>query len=401
MKAKTFNFPKLINAVATYFKKDSNGYFRYGEKDAFPNELITDVNASGTAKSCIIRLDQFTQADGFVNKEVAKKKANPKQSFDDFLSELSLNVVYSKCVSFRVFYNNKGEESRLYATPFTELRKKDALFIWNEMLGTRDYRKTDDKELIEYDPEELPGSRLQRVNDQISKYGKQIGDLVYVFKKNLTHPQYPIPDYYSDGGINDIRSDAALARVDNKNISKGFRTPIIISTGPIDNLSEDEKGKTEQDYFNDSLEKFVGEDAAPILHLYASTQEEMAKVTTIPIADIINSTTAKREDIAKAVCRHFSVPPPIIGIATPGELGNNQQLVNQIKFMGLTVNNNQRMITNALNIVFPGKDFTISTLKLIDLIPPEVMAILTEQEKRDLYDLPQKPVPNEAPQVGI
>lgn len=402
MKVKSFKFPTFIQNAVAIFRKDSSGTFRYGEKDNFPNELIEDITSSGTAKSCVVRLKQFTRADGFKDVILSKGKANTKQTWDALLGELAQNVVYSKSVIFRVFYSNLGEPSRIYAVPFNQIRRKEGFYIWNENFGLKTgYRAKDDKILQEYNPEEEAAIRVERVQKQIDDYGRQIGDIVYFFEKSIAFPEYPIPDYYSEGAINDIKTDAALSRVDLNNIKKGWRTPIVISTGPVDDVNKDENGKTAQDYLDSTLMQFVGEDAASLLHLKASTGEELAKITVLPLAEVINATTAKRDDIAKAVCRHFNVPPPLIGIAAPGELGNNQQLINQIKFMGITVIELQSFITSALNIVWPDKDFTISTLKLIDILPPEILAILTEEEKRQLYDLPVKPVANEATKVGI
>ncbi|HYH14013.1 MAG TPA: hypothetical protein VD794_02265 [Flavisolibacter sp.] len=390
----------LQNAIAR-ITKDRDGYFRFGANDKFPNELIDDILSSGTAKSCLVRLSQFIQADGLVDRELSKKHANPKQTFDGLIGDLAKITATYSCVSFRVLYDNMGQPARFYSTPLTELRKRGEYFLYNTQFGTRDYKQTDNKIIHEFNPGESSQSRLKRIDFQIREYGKQIGDLVFSYKKGIgaLSDAYPIPDYYSESAINDIRSDAAIARLENRNIIKGFRTPVIISTGPIDNVQKDDDGKTAFDYFEDVIMSYTGEEAASVIHLEAESKEQMAQITTIPIAEIIDATEKATERIGKKVCRHFNVAPPLVGFSTPGQLGNNQELKNHIKLMNMSVIGYQQMITEALSYVVPNVDWSLTTLKVFDFLPQEAINILTEEEIREMYEL--KPRENEATEVGV
>ncbi len=372
------------NAVA-FIRKDSNGYFRFGEDDNLPNKIAHDVNNSGTARACITKLEQFIQGDGLVDKTLSQTPANHEQSMDDLIGDLAMNVSYFKGVSYRVLVDNSGQPARWFACPTQQLRRKGDGFYWNILMGEYNFNRAENKYLHPFNPLDSPQTRLERVQKQINSYGEQVGELVYFYRRGIGRYAgvYPIPDYYS--GIEDIVSDAAISSLERRNITKGFRTPVIVSTGLIDDNNEDEFKKTDKDYFNESIQKFCGEDAASVLHLEGASGEENPKVTTIPIADILDATDKATDRVGRKVCRHFTVPPILVGFTTAGQLGNNQELVNTIALFNLTVNNYQRMIANALKMTMPGKDFTIKNLDLFKLIPPEVLAVLTPDEIREIY----------------
>lgn len=393
MKGRVFKIVSswVKNAVA-FIQKDSNGYFRFGEDDRLPNRIAYAVNDSGTARACITKLEQFIQGDGFIDKTLSATPANHEQNFDDLLADLAMGVAYFKDVTYRVLFDNSGQPAVWLSVPSQQIRRKGGGFVWNVLMGEDGYTRSNDKFLKPFDPKESPQERLGRIQKQINSYGEQVGDLVYFYKKTIGRygDIYPIPDYYS--GIADIRSDAAISELENRNITKGFRTPVIVSTGPIDDLTQDEGGKTDQDYFDDSIQKFCGEDAASVLHLKGATGETPPKVTTIPIADILDATEKATDRVGRKVCRHMTVPPVLVGFSTSGQLGNNQELVNTMKLFNMTVNNYQRMIANALSLTLPGKDFTIKSLNLFNYIPDSVLALLSPDEVREIYELPKPEV---------
>jgi len=354
----------IQNALA-YITRDSRNYYKFGEGDSLPNGMVRSVNDSGTARACITKLTQFTQANGLVDGALGEERANAQQSFNSLISELSMIVAYFKCSTFRVLFDNDGAPARAYAVPTQTLRRVGSTkFIYNELMGEPHRVQSRDKHLQHYDPREPVQARLARVATQIEKYGEQFGDIVYHFRKGvgLYHDIYPVPDYYS--GIEDIESDAGISRLELRNIQKGWRTPIIVSTGPIDNQVQDDHGRTELDKFNESMRKFAGEDAAYALHLYGADDKTKPTVTTIDIAEILDQTEKATERIGRKVCRHFGVPPILVGFATAGQLGNVQELENTLDLFKMTVIESQDLIKESLRYVFPAKNWDLSTLNL-------------------------------------
>lgn len=214
---------QIQNTIA-YIVREPKGYYKFGEDDNLLNQIVDIVNDSGTARSCITKLTQFTQANGLVDASLGASPANKLQTYNSVISDFALLTSYFKAVAYRVLYNNAGEPTYIYPIMLPTLRRVGrGYFLYNEYYGVKNYyRKTDDKYLQFYDPKESSQSRLARVNLQMQKYGEQFGDIVYHFKKGvgLHHDLYPVPDYYA--GIDDIQSDAGISRLELRNIKKGM-----------------------------------------------------------------------------------------------------------------------------------------------------------------------------------
>lgn len=361
-------FTQALNVVQNALAritKQHDSYYRFGENDCLPNEIIRIVNDSGAARSCVSKLAQFIQGNGLVDQALGKLPANPDQSFNAAISDMSLIVSYLKCVSFRVVFDNGGSPVRMYPVPTQKLRRKGRLqFRYNDLMGEKHYRTNEDKILRAYDPKESAQERLKRIAWQIEEYGEQWGDIIYHFKKGvgLNADVYSLPDYYA--GIDDLESDAGISRLEKRNIQKGWRTPIIVSTGPIDKIVEDDNGKTEYDKFAANMKRFAGEDAAYALHIEGATNEAKPTVTTIDIADILDQTDKATDRVGRKVCRHMGVPPVLVGFATAGQLGNTQELINSMDLFKLSVIESQDLIKEALKIVWPDKNWELSKLTL-------------------------------------
>jgi len=361
-------FTQALNVVKNALariQKYPNSYYRFGDDDKLPNDIIRSVNDSGTATACVDKLSKFIQGNGLVDQELGKSKANLTQTYNSAISDLSLIVAYFKCASFRVIFDNAGQPARIYPVPTQKLRRLGfTRFVYNELMGEANYSRAHNKELQEFNPIESPQERLKRVSWQIKNYGEQWGDIVYHFKKGvgLYYDVYPIPHYYA--GLDDIDSDAGISRLEKRNIQKGWRTPIIVSTGPIDKMVKDDNGKTEYDKFANNMKRFAGEDAAYALHIEGSTDAAKPTVTTIPIAEILDQTDKATDRVGRKVCRHMGVPPVLVGFETAGKLGDVQELANSMELFKLTVVESQDLIKEALSIPFPDQNWELSKLTL-------------------------------------
>ena len=272
----------IQNALA-YITRDNRNYYKYGAGDDMPNDMVRIVNSSGTGRACITKLTQFTQANGLVDATLAASKANPDQTFNSFIADLAMIGAYFKCASFRVLYNNQGLPARAYSVPTQKLRRVGSTkFIYNDLMGESNRVQSKDKHLSIFDPLEPPQKRLDRVALQIEKYGEQFGDIVYHFRKGikLYHDVYSIQDYYS--GIEDIESDAGISILERRNIKRGWKTAVIISTAPIDKEVQDQNGRTQFDKFSDTVKKFAEQDAAVAVVVGAQSEQQQADL--VPFA---------------------------------------------------------------------------------------------------------------------
>ena len=368
------------NRIAYIQQMSPNGYVYYGESDELPNKIIEYINNSGTATSALGRKRQFVLADGFINETTNAFKVNSNQTFYDLLDDVIDNQLKLGGFALRFFYNSNGRIKKIENVPLTWIRiKNDQEFIVNPLMGEYQRSRSQDIVLKKFDITEDEKSRAQRIKAEIAKNKNlQYGELYYCFKAKLgrNYNVYPVPSFYS--AIDDIISDGKISNLELRNIVQGWRTPIVISTGSIDNLNEDEDGYTQLDYFNENIESFLGEDAAPVLHLMGRTDEEKPVVTTIDMKEIVDMTEKATIRIGEKVCRLLEVPPVLVGFAKQGQLGNVQELENTMKIFNLSVINIQDFITNKLNmiknIIENGEflDFELTQLNVFDFLPDQV-----------------------------
>lgn len=384
------------NAVAVILRSGASERYHYGEMDNLPNAIIAAVDNSGTASACIERLEQFIQADGFIQTGLDDVKANKLQTLSNVLAEQVTNVAYLEGYALRLVFDPLGKIRKIYNVDVKTLRKDNDGFEFNPLNGEAGLLHSETRFYPAFDPERTPEERRELIKGQVKKYKEQLGEILYVFRKGLGryYDIYPIPRYYSS--IEDVVSDGKISKLDLRNIAQGFRTPVVISTGPIDDQNKDEEGKTAQDYFDEALEEFTGEDASPILHLKGATEEFKPTVTVIDLAEILDQTDRASDRIAKRVARIMGVPDVLIGIAKEGQLGNVTELKNQLSLFALSVFRRQQLIKEGFDLIAPlldlegqvgTPDFTLSTLKPFDFIPDAVIANLTPEEQKELFEI--------------
>jgi len=387
------------NAVAVILRSGASERYHYGEMDNLPNAIIAAVDNSGTATACIERLEQFIQADGFVQPGLDDVKANKLQTLSSLLAEQVTNVAYLEGYALRLVFDPLGKIRKIYNVDVKTLRKINNGFEYNPLNGEMGLLQSETRFFPAFDPERSPEERRELIAEQVKKYGEQLGEILYIFRKGLGryYGIYPIPRYYSS--IEDVVSDGKISKLDLRNIAQGFRTPVVISTGPIDDQNRDEDEKTAQDYFDEALEEFTGEDASPILHLKGATEEFKPTVTVINLADILDQTDKASDRIAKRVARVMGVPDVLIGIAKEGQLGNVTELKNQLSLFALSVYRRQQLIKEGYDLLAPllaldglatipqPIDFTLTTLKPFDFIPDAVIANLTPEEQKELFEI--------------
>lgn len=359
--------------------------FNYGEGNTLPNELLKAIEASVTASSCRNRKHEFIEGNGIKDRSIASLKLNPKQTSDDLVAELADIVGVFEGVPLNIVYNAMGEPFYVYSMPFQLIRKTDdGQFYTNDKLSEGKDAKQDRVYYDEFDRYETPESRLRRVRQQIEDYGYQTGDILYVFSKKAGQTEYPIPAAWA--GMEEIEADSALGRLDWRNVKKGFRPDAILTTiGEIDDEEEDELGRTQQWYFDQTIKQFTGEDASPIMHINVEKADQRPQLDVFSQEKLLNATTEAADRVGKRVCRAMDVPHLLIpGFTQPGQLGNVQEMLTALKLFQNSVNRKQRLISRALELVWPQFDWTIEPLVLIEELPQWLLDVLTSDEKRQL-----------------
>lgn len=394
MKSKTY---KVKNAVPEFFENTGLQRYKIGTDDKLPNKLIKIVDGSGTAKSCIDKRRDFIFAKGFIDENVGKAFINKKQTANKLLKEICVYAAYFEGFFLNILYDLNGLPISVYHLKAEKFRPmQDGSWRFNERMGESLYKQSEDIYFKTFEPDLSVPERRKRIADDIKTYGRQLGDIMMVSTPaaGFLREIYPIPGFYS--GIEDIESDGSLQVLEKRNLKKGWRANVIIETiGELDDKNQDEQGKTEQDYFDESVKSFTGEEGASVMHLTSKSKESRAKVYPFNLAEILDATDKATNRIAYKVCRHTSVPPVLVGLTTPGQLGNTNEIVNHIKLFNLFVTNMKELIQDAFETIFPDIEWEISELSVIAELPQWLIATLSEDEIRALGGyLPKKEVQN-------
>lgn len=383
------NTPKsyrIKNAVAEIYEEKGLNRLRFGSDDKLPNKLINIVDASGTGRLCIGRRRDFIFGKGFANKDIAKARINKIQIANNLLKEVSVYASYFEGFYLNIKYDLSGKPISIYHLKVEKIRRmEDGRFRYNERMGERLYKMSEDIYYHPFNPNLNPVERNARIKEEIGKYGQQLGDilLIHNYGAGYLKENYPIPDYYS--AIEDIESDAAIAKLEKRNIKKGWRANVVIETvGEMDTSNKDENGLTEQDRFDKGINDFCGEEGASVLHIPSKSATARARVYPFNLNEILDATDKATTRLANKVCRNTGVPPVLIGLTTPGQLGNTKEVINHIKLFNLFVTKMQMMIEEALATVWPEIDWTIEQLNLIDELPDWLIEVMSIEEKRIL-----------------
>jgi len=389
VKAKVYTF---FNRIVNITENKSKGIINYDSDNLLPQRIARQVNESGTATACIEILNQYIFADGFVDENLAKEMANDEQTFNQVASSLTPYTSMNQGIALHVQRDGTGTPIKVKPLQFGKIRvANNGNYIYNPTYSLD--CKFDQKQDVEYPkfkgakitPEDLK-IVLSFKNDE----GKPLGEILYFFRKKPEQYTYPVPSFYS--AISDIDADAEQSKYELESVNNSFMPGGILTVvGDIDDKTEDETGKTEMDYYDEVCTSFTGNEKdkngetgrSKLLLLSAKTKDEIPIYQAINNDGIFNAIEQSSTRVAKKVARAFGVPDFLIGLG--GSVGFSTNIISD----NITLFNNrvkplQNLIKDALTLVFPDKDFTMTQLIPVKYIAPEIYAKLTDAELRDL-----------------
>lgn len=382
-KSKVYSFVNLYVPQLVHTK--SKSILNYGVNNLFPNELLKTLAESGTATSCVEKLSQFIDADGFQDESSSNLMVNEKQTADGLLTEISSAIATFSGFSLFVRRTADGKINSVEYIDFELIRKtKDGNFIYNKYYGTEWYKESEDTKYPAF-----KGVNITREDfaKQIQEFGS-VGEIIYSFKQQAGKRIYPIPSYYA--GIEDIKTDAELSKFEYETAVNSFVTSAILTiVGEVDNKTKDDRGKTDQDYLDDTLQEFTGAIKNSKGHsgrnkltvLSAKTREEVPVLQNFDTKAIMDAASGATDRVARKVARLFGVPSFLVGL--DGSTGfNTKMIVDQIDLFNKNINGIQRQISEVFETLYPSLDWTITTFKPIGYVDSEVYAKLTDDEIR-------------------
>lgn len=381
--------------------KSAGTIIKWGEKDDLPAHYLRLIDGSGTATRCLQQLGAFIYADGFADEEARKYKVNETQTADALLYELKNEVSYLETIPLRIRYaldHTKTAE----VLPTECIRKlSDGTFIYNPTFGQKKFDKNQEEILQPYDPSE---ETVNAILAEATATGEQPGQIYYLYPKRKGAYDYAKPPYTTTAGLADIETDKELSQFDLEEVKNSFMPNAILTllgrneAQPDGEVSEDDRALQEQ------LREFTGKTKdcngrKKLLVLEAETAELAPKLQSFDGTSALNGMDSINERVVRKVCRHIGVPPALVGVAAPGQLGQTQEIVNAIDLMKLSVMEYQGLIQRVMEELFPEAEtgvsnWTITSLNPLNYVQPEVLAKMTTDEIRAIGGL----APVELPQ---
>lgn len=392
-KSKLYEFVNLF--VPERIELKSKERYSYGIDDCLPQDIIKIIYESGTATSCVNKLSQFIEADGFVDETAANFKVNKEQTADELLSMIAGQMPFFNGFSLYIKRSADGNVAEVEIVEFDKLRKKiNGDLVYNKNMGSKDFKESEN---IIYPSFKGTQITTQQLAEQIAIYGN-VGEVLYVYKKKVNQFIYPVPAWYS--GVEDVKTDAELSKFDYETTVNGFLPSAILTiVGEVDDKTKDDKGKTDQDYLDETLTSFTGgkkdkyglSGRAKLAVLSAKTKEEVPVLQTFDIKSIMDAASGSTDRIARKVSRLFEMPPFLIGLESATGF-NTKILVDQIDLLNKSVNNYQRMISDTMKKLFPTMEWDISTFNPLSFIPDKVWDKLTDDEIRNIAGFAPKEI---------
>ncbi len=399
-----------VNQLARVLTNKSEKIYDYGIGNTLPNQWMKAVFNSGSASRCVDKLAKFIQANGFVDRDAAGLPVNEKQTADDLLAEIARYAALNESAFAIVVKRNIGiigqigsnNQLRAYCLPFETVRVGlDGRYQVNETYGKdeTEYDRRAAKWYPAFNLLETPEETQAIVEEQkkpISKggHGGYSGNVLYVFEKGPGKNIYPIPVAYS--GLEDILSDASLSSLELENLEQGFfPSAMLFTAGELDDETAGKDGLTDWARFREHLNTFQSRgNRRKLMHMEFSSLETKPELIPVDSKAVLDSLDNITDRIFRKVCRHFGIPSILVE-PTDSALGNGGLLLNAIQMLNAEVNPIQRLIQRTFKMLFPGRDWTISTLNLVSYLPPEVTSLLSKEQLLKMYGVAEESKEND------
>ncbi|QIX61863.1 hypothetical protein HER32_11990 [Hymenobacter sp. BT18] len=371
----------------------------FGQGNTAPQVALEAALNSGTAYRCLEKRSAFLEGMGLpqvlADEEVP---GQPGKTLGELWAEECSDGSYFNGAAFLVRYNLEKQIGEIHLLPFPSVRKTDkGTFLLNHKFGRKGFKAADTTEHQAFDnrPETIEAilkTAEEPIDDKKPGGPKkgQPGQILYVYISKAGEKDYPLPPHWA--GLEDVLADASYARYELDEVDGGFNAKGMLAMIGEESTTADGEGKTEEDRTDDELKLFTGNGAKQagvkrksIMVLDVKTKE------TVPVWIPMNTTvdlkwlSEKKEAIGQTVCRHIGIPPILAGFAKAGQLGAAQEILNAVELTQDDLMPLRRKLFRGFCQLFPqAKNATIGNKRPISFVPPELMAVLTEEEKRKL-----------------
>ncbi|GAB2549905.1 phage portal family protein [Spirosoma aerophilum] len=363
----------------TVKKSTIKGTLTFGANNLLPQDLLTLVSDSVTARACLATRAQFIQGNGFTDPAIAKMVVHRSGlTLDQVLHRTSNNVAYFEGVVLHIGYNGHGKIASIRPIPYEFIRlcePDDMGIITHAAIcpyldgGYNANKKNLFTKIPLFNPDPAVVQAQMVEAGGIEQYQ---GQLLYEPFWAPGDGYYHQPSWMT--AVRAIESEGQLDLFNWNTIVNGFNVSGILSV-----IGDSTKTAANYDPLLDpqSIEYQLAdnqgaENAARVMVMRFKTESE-AQATKF--LDITGANLAQRFEYtsgwaADMITRAMNVPNELVGIRRNGGIApTGDEVIVASQLMYQTVNPYQRRITELFAFIFanwqtpmPGADFHIENL---------------------------------------
>lgn len=328
-------------SLPTFKENKTKGYTTFGEDNLYPQKLIDLYNKSPKHNAIVNQKASYIAGDSFelfASDTITEAKAydrlrniNAFEDYESFNNKISQDFELFDGYYIEVIWNKaKTEIAELYHLPFQNVRLGQNCAYYSE-----DWSNTRN-EVIEYP-----------LFNPTTRENKQ----VYAFKMyRAGQGKYPLPSYI--GALKYIEIDVEISNYYLSNIKNGFFAQTVIQM--FKGQPTPEEARMAKKRFKKNYQGAEAEESGGLIIMYNEQNEKPAEITNLQPSDFDKQFQQLNDQVQEEIFVGHRVSNPVIfGIATPGALGQRNEIIEGYElFQTSYVEPRQKIKDASFNSVF-------------------------------------------------
>lgn len=329
-KLKFANITREYDSRVSIKEDKTKEYVKFGEYNAFPDDLIKLYNNSSIHNTCVNAIVDGIVGEGLTADPtwVLDVANSSRESWNDILRKVAVDYKLYGGFALEVIWNKtRTRIAEVYHIDFSWLRAREknyrgqvpGYYISNEW--STKYRFSG------YNIDELP--YLPVYNP-----GKAVEEAKQIYVYNPYRPgqgYYPLPDYV--GALRVIDLDIETDNFHVNNLKNGLAPSLAITT--FTNADEDEREAIERML---RLQYQGTDNAGSMMYIDVDSPENAPVITPIPQNGADGYYTTINDMVTqKILTAHRITSPMILGIKTEGQLGGREEVIDAYLLLVNTV----------------------------------------------------------------
>ena len=316
-----------------YREKKGVGYIEFGEKNDYPNYLLSLYNKSAKHNAIVKGKVNYITGNGWTKKEDDAKaeefinNPNPYENLTDLTRKVSIDLeVFGGAYLEIIWSKIGGQIASMTHIDYTKVRSNKE----NTQYWIKDWndRKAEAEVVIGFNPS--------------VKEGKQI---LYLKEYRPGLDTYALPGYM--GALNYIESDVEVSKHVLGNAQTGFSASKLI-TLPNGEPSPDEKRNIERRF----TERFSGSDGKKFILSFVQDINKKPAIDDLGASDLTKEDFGRVDNMIQQniFAGHQITTPSLFGILVEGSLGTRSEIRDGYEvFKNTYVNDKQQYLESIFN----------------------------------------------------